>query len=391
MDILKDKNWLESAAVRIETERAGIFVFQPSLNVEDLVLPLQRVIDAQNRFRSSPLSTVANELEREVVASSVFGTNTIEGGELNEEQTQQVLDLEPDQIQEEQQRRVLNIKAAYDLALECAEVPDWRPSVDYIIEVHRKITDRLPDTDNQPGLLRDTPKSRVTRVGDKEHGGIYKPPQNGRDVGRLLKALVEWDNELANQGVPALIRAPLFHLYFEWIHPFWDGNGRVGRVLEASILLSDGFRYAPFAQARFYLTNIHKYFTLFNHCRKQRDNTPFVQLFLEGMLESIDRLHTRVNSLVSLALFRNHLRDQLEARRINKRQYAIAVHALESGKPVSLKELRRSAWYKAMYAKLTHKTMQRDLRGLREQGLIHQTVRDEIWPGCVEPDRGVAK
>ncbi|MFC2503586.1 MAG: Fic family protein, partial [Cardiobacterium sp.] len=39
------------------------------------------------------------------------------------------------------------------------------------------------------------------------------------------------------QGVPALIRAPLVHYYYEIIHPFWDGNGRVGRVLEASILL----------------------------------------------------------------------------------------------------------------------------------------------------------
>lgn len=391
MDIFEDKHWLESTAIRVETERAGIFVFQPALKLENIQLSLQRVIDAQNRFRSSPLSTVANELEREVVVSSVFGTNTIEGGELNEEQTQQVLDLEPDQVQEEQQRRVFNIKAAYDLALECAEVPDWRPSVEYILDVHRKITDRLPDEDSQPGLLRDTPKSRVTRVGDKEHGGIYKPPQSGRDIERLLTELVAWDGELANQGVPALIRAPLFHLYFEWIHPFWDGNGRVGRVLEASILLSDGFRYAPFAQARFYLNHIHQYFTLFNHCRKQRDNTPFVQFFLEGMLESIDRLHNRVNSLVKLVLFRNHLRDELEAKRINKRQYAIALHALESGTPVSLKQLRSSAWYKAMYANLTHKTMQRDLRGLREQGLIHQTVKDEIWPGCVEPDADVAK
>lgn len=62
--------------------------------------------------------------------------------------------------------------------------------------------------------------------------------------------------------MPALIRAPLMHLYFELIHPFWDGNGRVGRVLEATLLQAAGFRYAPFAQTRYYLEHIDAYFTL---------------------------------------------------------------------------------------------------------------------------------
>ncbi|XSG85043.1 MAG: Fic family protein [Methylohalobius sp. ZOD2] len=387
MDIFRDKQWPDSTRIRVETERAGIFVFEPALDVEALRLPLQRVIDAQRRFRKSPLSQVANKLEKEVVVSSVFGTNTIEGGALDEEQTQLALDLDPTQVQEEQQRRVLNIKAAYDLARECANTPNWRPSVRYILDIHRRITDRLSGQENQPGLLRDNPRNNVTRVGDKEHGGTYKPPQNGRDVERLLHVLVDWDHELANQEVPALIRAPLFHLYFEWIHPFWDGNGRVGRVLEASILLADGLRYAPFAQARFYLENIHRYFTLFNRCRKQKDNTEFVVFFLEGLFESIEHLHDRVNNLVNLVLFRNHLRDLLENKAINERQYAIVTYLLEAGKPVSLTALRNSVWYKAMYSKLTRKTMQRDLRRLRNMQLVHRTVDDTLWPGCVEPDK----
>ena len=144
------------------------------------------------------------------------------------------------------------------------------------------------------------------------------------------------------EGVPALIRAPLFHLYFEWIHPFWGGNGRVGRVLEASILLAAGFRYAPFAQTNYYLNHIHQYFALFNRCRKQGENTAFVVFFLEGMLESINRLHNRVNALVELLLFRNLLRDRHESRDINPRQYAIAVEVLNQGAPVPLDQFRAS-------------------------------------------------
>ncbi len=104
--------------------------------------------------------------------------------------------------------------------------------------------------------------------------------------------------------VPAPIRAPLVHYYFELIHPFWDGNGRVGRVLEASVLHHAGFRFAPFAMARYYLEYIDRYFTLFNLCRKQAEkkephpNAPFVIFHLEGMLSAINRLHDRVNAMV---------------------------------------------------------------------------------------------
>ena len=57
---------------------------------------------------------------------------------------------------------------------------------------------------------------------------------------------------LIQAGVPALVRAPLLHFYFELIHPFWDGNRRVGRVIAAAVLHTAGDCYAPFAMARDY-------------------------------------------------------------------------------------------------------------------------------------------
>lgn len=126
----------------------------------------------------------------------------------------------------------------------------------FILDVHRLITLDIPHPDNRPGLIRDNPKHRITTVGDEAHGGRYKPPQSGKDVLQLLDALVEWHRELEQAGVPALIRAPLVHYYYEQIHPFWDGNGRVGRVIEATLLQAAGYRYAPFAMARYYLDTI---------------------------------------------------------------------------------------------------------------------------------------
>jgi Fic family protein len=171
-------------------------------------------------------------------------------------------------VQAIEQRRVLNIKAAYDLSQAVAKLPGWSLTTQLIIDLHRLITQEIPHPDNRPGLIRDNPKTRITYVGDAAHGGRYKPPQYGKDIERLLVALIAWHDDLVAANIPAAIRAPLVHLYFEQIHPFWDGNGRVGRVIEATLLQAAGYRYAPFALARYYLTNIDTYFTLFNTCRK---------------------------------------------------------------------------------------------------------------------------
>jgi Fic family protein len=226
-------------------------------------------------------------------------------------------------------------------------------------------------------------------VGDTAHGGRYKPPQYGGDIALLLNHLVTWHNELVTEGVPALIRAPLMHYYFEVIHPFWDGNGRVGRVLEATVLHNAGFRYAPFAMARYYLERIDHYFSLFNLCRKQADkkrafpNMPFVLFHLEGMLAAIDRLHDRVNAMVKLLLFEAHIKHLRDTKTINLRQYAIVTQVMERGKPLQIDELRRAPWLEALYANRSDKTKQRDLSKLRQQELLYVDEKGFVWAGVV--------
>lgn len=376
---------------RIETDRSGPFVFQLGLTAADVDLALHRVEDAHQRFVASPLAQVANLLEKEVVVSSVFGTNTIEGGTLTEDETAGALALDPGQVQEVEQRRALNIKAAYDLSQAVAATPGWSLSKEFIVDLHRLITQQLPDPDNRPGLLRDNPKTRVTYVGDQAHGGRYKPPQYGRDIERLLDALIAWHGELEAAGVPALIRAPLVHLYYEQIHPFWDGNGRVGRVIEATLLQAAGYRYAPFALARHYLSHIDAYFTLFNSCRKAAEkgqdapNRPFVEFHLEGMRLTINSLHDRVNRLVGMLLYESNIRRALDKRQINARQYTILAQLLDRGRPLPLDELRHAPWYASLYLKRNDKTRQRDLRALREMELAFLDTDNALWPGFIVP------
>lgn len=361
---------------RVETARFGSFTFQVGTKLAEAGIHIQRVSDAQERFLSSPLSQVANRLEQEVLVRSIFSTNTIEGGTLTEEETKDALAIDPRRVQAEEQRRAVNIKAAYETAEQAAKHSGWRLSIAFIKEIHAAVTGGVLHKYNEPGKIRNNPKNIITYVGDETHGGRYKPPQYGKDIELLLDSMVAWHDELASAGVPALIRAPLIHYYFELIHPFWDGNGRVGRALEATVLHSAGFRYAPFAMARYYLERLDQYFTLFTLCRKQAEkktpfpNTPFILFHLEGMLASINRLHDRVNEMVKSLLFESRIKHLLDTKTINLRQYAILTQIMERDKPMTLDELRRAPWHKALYAKLGDKTKQRDLSNLRDQKLL---------------------
>ncbi len=386
----------QKLALRVETDRFGPFTFQVGLNLQALELPLVRIKDAHRRFIGSPLAQVANQLEQEVLVESVHGTNTIEGGDLTPEETGAVLALPPEQIKAERQLRVRNIKAAYDLAHATAADPRWRLDVDFLRAAHLTLCRDLPHENYQPGVIRNNPRNSITRVGDAAHGGQYKPPQYGRDIERLLQGLVHWHDTLLDAGVPPTIRAPLVHLYFERIHPFWDGNGRVGRVIEATLLLQGGFRYAPFALSHFYLEHIDAYFSLFNTCRKADEadkahpNQAFVAFHLDGMRQTLDALHDRVNRIVDQLLFDARLVAALEAGELNPRQYAIVRRVLDNGRPLALTELRQSSAYQTLYRKKTDKTKQRDLRRLREQGWLRVDAGGMLRPGITAgPDDGV--
>lgn len=352
---------------------------------------LLRVEDAHARFVASPLAQVANRLEKEVVVSSVFGTNTIEGGTLTEDETASALALDPRHVREVEQRRALNIKAAYDLSQKAASTPGWSLTSEFIVELYRLITHEITHSDNRPGLIRNNSKSRPTVVGGATHGGPYKPPQFGKDIQRMLDALIGWHGEMTAASVPALIRAPLVHLYYELIQPFWDGNGRVGRVIEATLLQAAGYRYAPFALARYYLTNIDTYFTLFNTCRKAAEkkrgapNQAFVAFHLEGMRITINGLHDRVNGMVSMLLYESVIRRALDDKEINVRQYTILSQLLGRAQPLSLDEIRRAPWYVSLYLKRNDKTRQRDLYRLRVMELVFLDTDNILWPGFIQP------
>jgi Fic family protein len=367
----------------VETHRSGIFTFQVGLDLARLQPLLDKVNYGHRLFSSLPLlPDIASQLEKETLLSSIHGTDTIEGGTLTEDEILQVIESTPEITQEEHTRRISNLTQAYRFAETAAlQAPEtgqsrFMVSETFILSLHQIISKEINDKRYRPGEYRDNPKGKITKVGDSEHGGVYKPPQAHIDIKLLMGKLIEWLNSDAIISLPSLLRAPLAHYYFERIHPFQDGNGRVGRLLEKTILMASGDKYAGKGIDRYYLENIDAYFSAFNHGRLEEKNNPescnqiFVEFVLKGFDISIERLHHRANQLMRHVLILAWLGDLLRDKRINNRQHVILDYLGSQLAPVNLTQLKKLSWYQALYRSFSPATESRDWNQLVTQNFI---------------------
>jgi len=387
----------KSGYLKVKTHRSGNFIFQIGLDLDALNALKDRINEAHIRFISMPLmSEVSAELEQRVIVSSIYSTNTIEGGELSYDETADALNLAEEEIKEEKERRVSNLKIAYELSesfsgMLFSEYKDMRhkenkeplPGLvhlklreDMPKDLHELITENLKHDFNKPKVYRDNIKGQKTKVGHTDVGGIYQPPKCRDDIDMLMQAFCVWANSEAVTNIPPLYRAPLIHYYFELIHPFWDGNGRTGRITEATILRASGYEYAPHAMAKYYLDNVDEYFTLLNTCRKRaakkdaNPNTAFVAFFLKGMLNTVNRLHDRANKLVSSALVRARLEFLVSSKEITARQHNVLSNLMANKEICSRDILKSQPWYKSAYSGVSSRTPMRDLKKLADLELI---------------------
>ena len=386
MDINRDK----SGVTEVMTHRSGMFVFQPGIDMEKLQPTLDRVLDAHERFTDIPaIPDGVSQLVDIVFVSSIHGTDTIEGGSLSEDETKKILDSDLEKAKEQREQRVVNLKKAYEFVDSLSETisnkskSNENPPIYFleeksIKEIHKIITNKLEMPNNVPGEYRDNPKGFLTRIGDLEHGGVYVPPKCLADVTVLMEEFTIWANSEYICSLNPLIRAPLIHYYFESIHPFWDGNGRVGRLLEALVLKCSGFEYAPYMLSKLYQEHVDEYFSVFSNTHnlvKKKDDAPnnaFVLFFLQKMLAVLNRLHSIANELIGMLLFKARIGNLLGSRKINQRQYLLIASLLNEGVVdyTELRELKSYQWFQNIYSNVSKRTERRDLLKLNELGLL---------------------
>ncbi|MFZ4396061.1 MAG: Fic family protein, partial [Kiritimatiellia bacterium] len=131
--------------------------------------------------------------------------------------------------------------------------------------------------------------------------GPYVPP-NPEDVSGLMRELLAWWNGPSGELSPILSSA-ILHYRFEAIHPFADGNGRVGRALALWELYRRGFdTHHIFSVDEFYWEDRARYYEQLQAVRRGGDDlTGWLEYTTEGLLLTLDRVWTRLQNFSALS------------------------------------------------------------------------------------------
>ena len=202
---------------------------------------------------------------------------------------------------------VVNYVAAMNHGL--SRLPDLPVSMRLIREIHEKLLDGVRGSRLTPGELRHT-QNWIGPGGCTLNEATFVPPPP--DV--VPQALGDLEKFLhAQSDLPLLIKIGLAHAQFETIHPFLDGNGRVGRLLITFLLCESGVLHKPVLYLSHYFKRHRQtYYELLQATRDKGAWEDWLQFFLRGVAEvSVQATETSRRILTLRETHRNLITENL--------------------------------------------------------------------------------
>ena len=204
-----------------------------------------------------------------------------------------------------------------------------------IREIHGKLLSSGRGSSKTPGEFR----TSQNWIGGTRPGNAHFVPPPHTAVEDCMAALEMFLNT-EDDGFPPLVRAGLAHLQFETIHPFLDGNGRVGRLLITLLLCREGVLDEPMLYLSLYFKQ-HKeeYYEKLTHVRETGDWESWMEFFLAGVAETAEGAVDTAHRLLRMfASDREKLEDQ--GSRVGS---VLRVHEALASQPIqSLTGIRKS-------------------------------------------------
>lgn len=165
-----------------------------------------------------------------------------------------------------------------------------------IREVHAQLLARGRGAEKQPGEFR----TSQNWIGGPRPGLASYVPPPPEHVPDSMGALERFLHE-PSERIPVLVKTALAHVQFETIHPFLDGNGRVGRLLISLLLGSEGVLREPLLYLSLYF-KAHRsdYYDLLQRVRLEGDWEAWLQFFAEGVRETAEGAVVTARKIVDL-------------------------------------------------------------------------------------------
>ena len=153
------------------------------------------------------------------------------------------------------------------------------------------------------------------------------PPST--QVRKEMKRFIDWLNATAPQGkkpLPALTRAGIAHLYFESIHPFEDGNGRIGRAIVEKVVAQSTGKPAMVALSQTIYTHRKRYYEMLEASNKNFRIDAWLDYFAKTILEAQETCQQLLVFIIHKAKFYDRFRD-----RLNERQQKVIARMFREG------------------------------------------------------------
>ncbi len=193
---------------------------------------------------------------------------------------------------------VTNYLQAFRLVQNNLRDPNGLPiSVRLLCNAHDLLMNGVRGSSKQPGLLR---QSQNWIGGSRPGNAVFVPPPADQ-VPQLLSNLEQFIHDEEHAKFPPLVKIALVHAQFETIHPFLDGNGRIGRLLIAALLEHWQLLPEPLMYLSGYLKQHQSlYYQRLSAIRMQGDWEGWIEFFLEGVESAAMQAEQGIVAVASL-------------------------------------------------------------------------------------------
>ncbi len=133
---------------------------------------------------------------------------------------------------------------------------------------------------------------------------VYTPPQTHDDIMVLMANLEKFINDPSLSDLDVLVKMAIIHHQFESIHPFYDGNGRTGRIINILYLVQEGLLNLPILYLSRYI-NQHKadYYRLLQQTRDSQNWEPWLMYMLEAIEQTATQTSAMVRGIKDLMMY----------------------------------------------------------------------------------------
>lgn len=307
----------------------------PKYKITEEMLDLIAQVEAKKAlFENIPVSaSLINDLQRRSLLKSSLFSAKIEGNTLNENDLDRLSRMDKDL---KDRLEVENIITAFNFV---RNNPTKTLNKIFLLDLHKIVTKGLvPDL----GKLRKEPSAIFNQSGFP----VYMPPPPS-EIESLVDNLIVYINSSNERNV--LIKAALSHITFEKIHPFLDGNGRVGRLLYNTILAKGNYHFNWLLSLEELINERKEEYYVY---LDKNDATSFIEFSLEILIISAQKVLDRLNEQ------KTGVEEQLLPRRKE------ILDIIRDHNVISLDSIKRR------FLKVPARTIRYDLKKLEEKGFI---------------------